>query len=155
MTEAVATSLVLFDDKSLEQSSELFYITSGWFGVLSAYGFLDISVPIDPDLPWTKQRACLNQVELGNVIIPEDRPCGVINKAGSNSYVEIIAEGPLALHGCPWHLSACHNKAILDIPGTYRLILNDPVAAGSVQIYLKVYPLNSLSKNSALSIGGF
>lgn len=154
MSEAANTYLTLFDGESLTPESDIFYIISGWFGIFTAYGFLDSRVPVDPSLPYVRQQACLNQVHIGSTVYPQEYPCGVVRPVGHGVSLEIAAEGPVITDNCPWHLSACQTVGLLDVPGAYRMVLNDPAAAGVVQIYLKAYPLSNLSRNSALFFGG-
>jgi hypothetical protein len=144
----------LFNTTTFRQDSELFYITRGWFAVLYAFGFDPIPVEIDPDFPRTAQRACLNYVLTRAETVYEDLPCGVFLEVGANTRVDIIAETPVLTGGCAWHMSACDNMKILDLPGLYRFVLNDPAAAGSVQIYLRYYPLTDRSRVPALDFGG-
>jgi hypothetical protein len=65
-----------------------------------------------------------------------------------------MAEGPVVAGGCEWALSACETMKILDMPGLYRLVLNDPAASATVQIYLRYYPIEYLSRDAALYFGG-
>jgi hypothetical protein len=145
----------LFGPESFTAESDLFYVTPGWFAVLSAFGFLPVPVPVDPDRPRVIQRACLYQVQVKAVPdpAPEDLPCGVFLPA-PGVRIEVADEGPVVTGGCPWELSACDTARILDLPGIYRLVLNDPAAAGTVRIYMTFYTLDLQSRNPALHFGG-
>jgi hypothetical protein len=129
----------LFDTDSIETGSALFYVTRGWTVVLSAYGFSRSPLPIDPDKFKAMQRACLHRVITRTVEFPQELPCGVFPEVGANTRVEVIAEAPVIVNGREWSLNACGNLAFLGVPGIYRLVLNDPAAAGNVQVYMEYY----------------
>jgi hypothetical protein len=144
----------LFDTTSLSVESDVFCITPGWFGLFSAFGFKSVKVQLEPGKPKGRQAACLSQVLTRTVIVPEELPCGVVREVGSDRRVEIIAEGPVTANGCMWSLSACETMKILDVPGLYRLTLNDKAATATVQVYVRYYPLDRLSRDPALYFGG-
>jgi hypothetical protein len=141
MSEAVNVPLALFDWNSVCAMSDIFYISPGWFGVFRAFGFLSNKVPVIAGRAYARQMVCLNQIQLGLVVEDRDMPCGVMRRAGDTQGIEILAEGPVILDSCVWRLSACQTVNVLSLPGAYRLVLNDPAAAGVVQVYLKAYPL--------------
>jgi hypothetical protein len=154
MSEAVNSLLTLFDGTSMVPESDIFFMTPGWFGVFTAFGFPDTELPADPGAFHELPRACLNQVHLGEIKVQEELPCGVYRPAGGDSLVGIMAEGPVMTGGCPWALSACQTVGVLDVPGFYRLILSHPATAGQVQIYLKAYPVQYMTHKPALLFGG-
>lgn len=132
----------LFNESTLAEASEFFYVSPGWAGVFSAFGLLARPVPVDPDKFWTVQRFCLMQAFVQSFRIPEDKPCGVASEPGSDYKTMIVAEGPVVKDGCEWSLTACDNVKTLSVPGLYRLVLNDPAALGQASAAVRFFPID-------------
>ena len=145
---------VLFDEKSVSVESPLFYVSTGWFGVLAGFGFSSVEVVVDPDLPAVPQRACVKLVHA--TYDPEvklDQPCGVFPTLAVATLAGLL-ETPAVSGGKIWSLSACDTIALIDVPGIYRLTLNDPAAVGAVTVLLRAMTADSFSRPSALYFGG-
>ncbi|MDR1314791.1 MAG: hypothetical protein LBQ12_14160 [Deltaproteobacteria bacterium] len=133
----------IFDSNSLpgEQASAPFCLTQGWMAEFIAVNFADH--PVRPDLgkPTVYQAACLRKILYKNFEMPDTdgAPCGPLPDVAGRK-AEILTEIPVIAGGCPWSISACDNYRLLDLPGVYRLVLNDPDAAGTVSVYMLAHP---------------
>lgn len=146
--------VVLFDETSVSTESPLFYVTSGWFGVLTGFGFATTRTTVDPELPKVMQKACVKLVRA--TYDPEvklDQPCGCFPELPRASLAG-IQETLAVSGGRVWSLSACDTIALIDVPGVYRLTLNDPAAVGAVTVLLRAMTADSFSRPSALYFGG-
>jgi hypothetical protein len=145
--------LAIFDETSMAAESEVFWISPGWVGVLRAFGFAELPVTVDPDKPKVRQRACLNQLVVRAWDWPEDgTPCGVYRDSREFPLI-VEAEGPVKTDGCPWQLSACRTVGLISLPGAYRLVLNDPAAAGTARVYMKAYLDAPVIRDAAPRLG--
>jgi hypothetical protein len=155
MTQGYAAPYPVFDGDSADAVSGVFWISEGWVAELMAFDFRDTRVSPEPGRPSVTQAACVRRVLLKGFEPPEPEnlPCGVIPDI-SGYRAEILADGPLVTDGCAWGLSACDNYRLLDIPGGYRLALNDPGAVGQVRVYMVAHPLREWpSRPSRLYFG--
>jgi hypothetical protein len=143
----------LFDDKSVSAMSAPFRLLPGHVAEFSAFNFSQFLVQPDADRARVYQGACLHQIHYTSKPLPEYVPCsGVI--PDFSQLGKILVEGPVFVNGCHWSLDACNTLRRLDLPGVYRFILNDPVAAGVVQIYMRVYTTGEItSGNSTVYFG--
>jgi hypothetical protein len=144
--------LALFDENSASVMSDLFYVNSGWTGILRAYGFHGLHQEVETGYPRALTMACVNQVQMADFTKRYEAPCGVFIPADMVD-IRIVNEGPVVTDGCNWAVSACHTLALIDIPGVYRLVLNNPSALGSVFVYLQARVSGSMSRASALFFG--
>lgn len=143
----------MFDEKSVSAESPLFYVVPGWFGILTGFGFTSGTVAVDDDLPKTAQKACVKLVSLDYELGKLETPCGVFPEI-PKAVLLGIREAPAVSGGRAWSLSACDTIALIDVPGTYRLTLNDQAAVGTVTVTLRAMTADSFSRQSALYFGG-
>jgi hypothetical protein len=147
MSQGAAVPYPVFSENSSERASQVFYVNKGWHAEFLALNFASRLVRPDPQRPMVNQAACLYRVLYKEFVLPEpDKDqCGGGILDLTRYRPEILAEVPLITAGCPWSLSYCDNYRQLDIPGTYRFVLNDPEAAGVVSIYMMAHPLPAWS----------
>jgi hypothetical protein len=143
MTQGYAAPYPIFDGLSCGVASKPFFISPGWMAEFLAFNFAQWRVRPSAACPLMEQQACLSRIIYKNFEPPEAdvQPCGVLPDV-TGYKPEILAETRLVTEGCPWSLSACRNYRMLDLPGAYRFILNDPAAAGNVLIYMLAHPLS-------------
>lgn len=141
----------LFNDKSTDTISPAFTVGIGQVAILQAYGFLDTNQSLDPDeyIP-QKQVACVQKLFYENGPLPQGVACGGIIPTGVSAssgydYVKSCKVG--------WEMSSCNNVAMINVPGTYRLELNDQTALGTVSIYYTIVTAGAFPWNSNLFFG--
>jgi hypothetical protein len=144
--------VILFDGSSASGESPLFYVTSGWFGVLTGFGFEPAPVAVASDLPKTMQRACVKLVHLDFEIGRDFAPCGTLPDV-PKALLAGLLEAPAVSRGRAWQLSACDTIALIDVPGIYRLALNDQAAVGAVTVHLKAMTADAMRRPSGLYFG--
>ncbi|HDW3986216.1 TPA: hypothetical protein RMT71_003212 [Escherichia coli] len=132
----------LFDDSSTSAYSRAFTVSPGGIAVLSAWGFSAYVTAISDAMPKNMpQLAVIQKMAFDKGIYPNGSACGNDDGLISEpkySYVEDVTKCGL------WALSACNNIAVLSLPGTYRLQLNDDAAVGTVFISLTRYSCQEL-----------
>jgi hypothetical protein len=123
--------------------SRPFFVSPGWHAEFLALNFAARLVRPDPELPMVAQAACLYRILYKEFVLPDPErdACGGGFLDMARMQPEILAETPIITGGCPWSLSHCDNFRLLDVPGVYRLVLNDPEAAGTVSVYMTAHPL--------------
>jgi hypothetical protein len=150
MTQGYVIPFPVFDECSTDTCSCPFYVSRGWVAELIAFNFATYKIRCHPQRPLVRQAACLNRIIYCNFEPPEIdlQPCGVLPDI-TKYKPEILCETPLSTHGCEWSLSACHNYRLLDLPGAYRLILNDVTAVGIVSVYMLAHPASAMPARSS------
>jgi hypothetical protein len=144
----------IFDERSVSQESAPFRLLPGHVAEIMAFGFTSQPFRRDPDEAFMQQEACIHRVYYTETELPEYCPCTGLSLPKIADYRgKILIEGHISNKGCFWSLNYCNNLVLIDIPGVYRLILNDPNAPGNVHIYLRSYSKSELPRNSALFIG--
>lgn len=148
MANGDASPVVLFDEFSTDINSEPFGVQNNEIIILKAFGFTSEKFTITPGNPLDIARACLSMLVYKGEF-PKSSGCGcdysVIPASSS-----IIAEEVL---GSCFNMSACNNLALFGIPGYYRLILNTPLALGTVRIYMWRRAANGLMMHKNLFFG--
>lgn len=150
-----ATPMIIFDENSQHVESNMFYIPPGWVAQFLAFGFSDTPKVIDTDNPAkTLQAACMNMLLFKDVELPIFKQANTPVRNLSEYKGQLMAKELIITNGCPWRLDYCNNLALLDISGSYQLILNDPEAASVVRIFARFHRKEELSRNSGLYFGG-
>jgi hypothetical protein len=146
----------LYGPESSDLASPWFYVAAGWRGALRAFGFQPRPVFVQEGKPKASPMACLKMVwptyYSDSDELRMEHPCGVFRTV-SAPVVASSREEYVYSHGCPWALSACNNFALIDVPGIYRLVLNDPSLLGIVDIRLSVLSAGQLDRASGLFFG--
>lgn len=146
----------VFNAKSASPESMPFYLYPNYIMAFYAYGFASESLPLSGDGTYGLQAACLSSILWKDNPLPKPNP----NRPDTpvldlSKYVGLImAEQEIITNGCPWQLSACNNLALLDLSGSYRLVLNDPAAVTVAHVYYRVFHKEEfLHRNSSLYLG--
>ena len=144
-------AFALFDEQSGSLYSPAFYVAPGKAALFQAFGFSSLKREVEPGQAWAKPRVCLRQILYqAPDALPDlwlvDQVLGVFREGLKG---QVMAEGPVVTRGCPWSLSACDTMALLDIPGSYRLELNDPESLGEARVYMRALEPEAVPRRSA------
>ena len=141
----------LFDEQSASVFSPAFYVAPGKAALFQAFGFETVSREVEPGRAWARPQVCLRQILYqAPDVLPDlwlvDQVLGVYREGLKGL---VMAEGQVITHGCAWTLSACDTIALLDIPGSYRLELNDPGSVGQARVYMRALAPEAVPRRSA------
>ena len=146
----------LFTDKSTSVYSPFFYVFPGYVVQALAFGFLEKATRSGREERQVPQMACLEQALLYEDVkvemAPTDKkscPCPKLY----NLSTEVLEVEELNVNGCSFSLSACNNQMLINLPGTYRFVLNDQTALGVARVYLRMYSKDDFPWTSQLLIG--
>jgi hypothetical protein len=151
----------LFDEHSISVQSPWFHLFPGnvvqFIASNFMYDVLDHSVT-PPKRKGCRQEASVHQLILNGESLAQitTNVCGCQPQLTSN--IGIIDDIELATLGADclpddWTLTSCNNMRLLDIPGVYRLELNDPDMLGVARVYMRELPEDKLNRPSALYFG--
>ena len=134
----------LWADDNDTQFSSLFYVPPGFSCLLTADGLaMDAYRQSATDIK-SAQTVCVRRVlfdfDKNRVLDHQSRKntmrlqCDWIYDISQATANEV---SNLQLYSCcePWSLSKLNNVKVIGIPGTYCLMLNDPTAIGTAQVY--------------------
>ena len=146
--------LELFNSKSQNVESPVFFVSPGEVCQLQAFGFACDRAKVDPNELRVPQMAVLEQLifQEGNLqsVDIQDNCC---TTRLYNKTTEILAANEVMICGQCVALSAEHNHLLINIPGAYRFVLNDVTALTNVQIFVRTFTKNEFIWNSKLFIG--
>lgn len=146
----------LFNDKSTSVESPCFYVAPGFVVQAMSFGFMEKASRADATELQVPQVACLQQVLFAEDVkldVPElESGCGCAPKV-YDRVTKILAVEDVSLNGCNIALSSCNNHMLINLPGSYRFVLNDQTALGIVRIYLRMYSADEFPWNSRFFIG--
>lgn len=146
----------LFSEKSSSAESPCFYVAPGFVVQAMAFGFMDKASRADKSELQVPQAACLQQVLFAEDVkwdVPEPADgCSCAPKI-YNRTTKIIAVEDVYINGCCCTLSACNNHMLINIPGSYRFMLNDLTALGVVRVFLRMYSRDEFPWQSRLFVG--
>ena len=130
----------LFDEQSASVLSPAFHVAPGKAALFQAFDFSAARRQVEEDQPRVAPLVCLRQIlyrapDLAEVMDHWLEEAIGIYMAKVKGLV--MAEGPVIRDGREWTLSACNTLAVWDLPGSYRLELNDPASVGQVRVYLR------------------
>lgn len=143
----------LFTEYSASTTSQPFHINAGEVAIIQAYGFTEFTVDKPEGAPKTTQKACIDKLLWESGPLPSYVECGEPLLSGRSGGSEIVGEEQVYTERCAWTMDACHNIGILNIPGSYRMELNDTGALGIVRIYYMIVSVGAFPWNSKLFFG--
>lgn len=144
----------LFHESSSQLLSPAFYVAPGDVMLFQAFDFEDTPRAVDPDEGQVIPAACLRQILLQSPgDLKELLSVGGTGVFNSSLRGAGLAEGPVISEDCPWELSACQTVALLDIPGVWRLELNDPASLGQARVYVRALEAGFIRRPSRLYFG--
>ena len=145
----------LFDENSISAESIPFFISPGMLAEFMLFDLSDEPRQLEPGTFKVCPAVCLNQLVLGEgVELPQPSLCDGLIVDLSKYPGVILAEGPIKTDCCQWSLSSGDNRRFLDIPGTYRFVLNDLTLAGWFRLYMRAWPKSDFNRPSGLFFGG-
>ena len=65
----------------------------------------------------------------------------------------LLSKETMRMNGCTFEISKCNNTMLLNIPGSYRFVMNDATAIGNARIYLRVFTKEEFPWDSKFFIG--
>ena len=148
----------LLGEKSTTTESKYFRVFPGEIAYIQAFGFNDFKALESEDETRVIESACMEMV-----LFKEEPLPAPANNCGCASGVvditthkgEILAREQLRSGGCTVSLDLCNNILLWNVPGVYRLVLNDPTAPGRVRIYMQIFSKDEFPWNYApIYIGG-
>lgn len=143
----------IFDEHSTSVSSKPIYIAQGDIGIFQAFGFADYREPATDDEAEVPQLACINMLLLKEVDLPNFDYCCSSEIDLSKLAGVVMVEETLISDDCKFSLSACNNYMMINIPGSYRFVLNDDAAIGVVKIYWRTMPKDTFRWDSRFFMG--
>jgi hypothetical protein len=114
--------MILFDSRSASVTSPTFMVRPAKGVVLSAFGLVQM-------LDGTPQIAVVEKVRYEDGIMPQGGACEDLEPPPA-----MVLQAEDVTQCGVWGLTACQNLALLTVPGSYRLNLNDVSAIGTVYI---------------------
>ena len=146
----------LFTEKSKSVESPFFHIFPGSVVVARAFDFDCTRTPMSEDeFTNTPVKACLEQVMFREDF--DDDPSGQnrgITVYDMKFYVtKLLAISPVVKNGCQLSLSADDTVMLLNVPGSYRFVLNDQASVGNARIYLQSFSHEEFPWNSKFFMG--
>lgn len=133
----------LWSETNTSLYSSVFTVPAGKVAILFATGLLPEKVKVCATDFKTKQTVCVRRLlynfepqEYAEYMV-DGLPCGAIFDISTVKEVNIVDE-IVRTCGLPWQMTMCRNVALLGVPGTYRLQLNDATAIGEAQVYIEL-----------------
>ena len=126
----------LYDETSLSEDSEVFYVAPGEVAFIKAFGFLDTAEKTSETDLTIPQAACLDMLMFEEAIVEPD--CNHPFRL-DNYITKLLAREAVNFESNPIMLTSCCNVLIINIPGYYCFRLNDPSAIGEVSVYMNKY----------------
>ncbi|MBD5585315.1 MAG: hypothetical protein HDQ88_09555 [Clostridia bacterium] len=126
--------------------SDVFHICSGTYAVLFATGLKSKKVKASASEIEGPQVICIQRLAFpdeGVELVMPNPPAGACDYVMDwrRITVPVVYEN-VAQNGCCWSMTNCNNLMTIEIPGTYRAILNDTTAVNVAQLYLERYYYN-------------
>lgn len=142
----------LFTETSVSMESPFFTVFPGNIAMLQGFGFMEYAAREDNSTMRVPQYAYLEMLlfKEGTISQPSDG-CPIRDLSMYQSF--LLAKEPLRKCGCMFELSKKNNIMLLNIPGSYRLIMNDMTAVGNARVYLRTYSKTEFPWNSKFFLG--
>ena len=139
----------LWSETNTTMFSSVFDVPPGKVAILFASGLKAEKVRVCPGEFKGKQTVCVRRLLYNfepadyKEYLVDGLPCGAIFDIDNVKAVNIVDE---LVHTCglPWQMTVCRNVAVLGLPGTYRLELNDATAVGEAQVYVELVDADKL-----------
>lgn len=144
----------LFTEMSVEVGSPFFHIFPGEVALVQGFGFQQYKTRVDNTERQVPQVACLEML-IFKEGVHMSRPAGTCAIMDLEHYkTELLAMETMRLNGCTYSISKKNNVMLLNIPGSYRFVMNDDTALGNARIFLRVFTKIEFPWNSPFLIGG-
>lgn len=150
----------LFTEKSTDMASQFFHVSPGNIVQAQAFGFCKYKYRVDDTELQVPQVACLQQALFEEKVFLNaeqdrtDQKCHCpqvysLKQLGS----AVLALEQVYLNGCALAISACCNNILINIPGTYRFVMNDETALGNARVFLRTFTREEFPWPSKFFIG--
>jgi len=143
----------LLDDQSQSVESRMFHVFPGQVAVVRAYGFMPYKERVDDTETQVTQVACLQSVIFEESALPDYDSCQGLIVDFSKYKGQVKELDYVYLDGCGVEVSACNNHILINIPGSYRFVLNDETAVGMARIYVTIMDRGVYTWESKLFVG--
>ena len=143
----------LFTETSVAIDSPFFHVFPGDIALIQAFGFMDYKERADKTELQVPQVACLEMLLFKEGVIPtrKTNTCPVMDLRQYQTH--LLAKETMRMNGCTFEISKCNNTMLLNIPGSYRFVMNDATAIGNARIYLRVFTKEEFPWDSKFFIG--
>lgn len=144
----------LFTETSVSVDSPFFTIIPGEIAMLQAFGFADYASREDSTTLQVPQEACLESLLFRESVLPSHK-FGVCQIMDLEKYrTELLAKETVCCNGNCFTLTASNNIMLINIPGTYRLVMNDGTAVGQARVYMRVFTKDEFIWDSKFFLDG-
>lgn len=139
------SSQPLWTKTNTSMFSSVFTVPAGFVCLLFSTGLSKYKYREDNSEPQSPQLICVRRLlhEFDTESVKKFAGCDWVYSIKDARAVNIVDE-LVATCDAPWQLSFCRNLAIIGVPGTYRLELNDATAIGTAQVYAELYGVNDI-----------
>lgn len=144
----------LFTEMSVETGSPFFHVFPGEVALIQGFGFQPYKTRLDSSERQVSQTACLEMIifKEGVHISRDATMCTVMDL--EHYKTEILAIETMRMCGCTYSISRKNNIMLLNIPGSYRFVMNDDAALGNARIFLRIFTKEEFPWDSPFFIGG-
>lgn len=143
----------LYDEHSVAIESAFFYLNPGEVAIIQAFGFMDYKERPDTTTTLQAQQACLEMLLFKEGVLPPRQECGGAALDFNEYAGNLLAKEQVMSGGCAWTISKCDNIKLLDVPGSYRFIMNDSTAVGNARVFVRILSEVAFQRNSKLYMG--
>lgn len=125
--------------------SNVFSVPPGQVCILHAANFARYKFRNDATKPVGPQLACVRKILCGMKSQPDKSllPCEFVFDMDAVK-ADVLVDELVQTCGGTWSLSKCRNVAIIGLPGSYRLELNDATAIGVAQVYAELHDADKI-----------
>lgn len=127
----------LFTETSVDVNSPFFTVAPGEIALLQAFGFADYKDRVDNTEQQVPQEACLEMLLFKEGALPPQKGSCPVRDLDKYRTL-LLAQETMMRDGCYYALSKQNNIMLINIPGSYRLVLNDGTAVGTARVYLRM-----------------
>lgn len=153
MAIAKSIPVPLYTETSVDVISKFFHIFPGEIALIQAFGFMDYKSREGNEQQQVPQVACLEMILFKAEPFTERDQCSCPALDLSKYQSQILAVETLRANGCTYELSKCNNIMLLNIPGSYRFVMNDATAVGNARAYLRIMSKAEFTWDSKLFVG--
>lgn len=138
----------LWSPENRTRFSSVFCVPPRQVCVLHAVGFEKFAYRADATAFQTSQVACVRRVLYGFdtasfADAKESQSCGFVFDI-TESRADKISDLVVTTCNGSWQIGMCRNLAIIGVPGSYRLELNDATAVGVANVYAELVHVDAM-----------
>lgn len=133
----------LYTEKSQSVESPVFFVTPGEIVLIQAFDFASAKVKVDEHDLGGAQLAKLQQI-----LFKEEVDETVQDLRRFNA--EVLAINDVLIDGCCITVCKENNVMLINVPGAYRFVLNDPTAVGTARLYFRTFTKDEFPWSKAM-----